>query len=744
MAAPSSCPADSRLQRLLAEALDEAEQAALVAHLEGCPACRARLDELAGASAALLQAARRLQETTFVEEAPLRRVLEEVGRNESRATLCHRDGEEWQPGQFPPPPALQMLGELEDYEVCQVLGQGGMGQVFKAYEKSLKRWVAIKVLAPALASEPRSHLRFAQEAQAAAAVRHENVVTIHAVRASKGFPYFVMEYIDGGSLQDYLDQEPTPDWRTIARLGMEIASGLAAAHARGLIHRDIKPANILLQTDGGPEGPGSARITDFGLARIADESRLTDTGLIVGTPMYMAPEQVMGEALDTRVDLFSLGSVLYVLCTGREPFPGGSPMAIIRQVCETPPRPIRDVNPSIPPWLAAIVERLHAKHRQDRFPSAAEVAALLRHGLEHPEQPPVVPSPPRKGSSNRARLRLLTATAILLLGMLTLAVVLAFRAGRSSPEGSPQGAVPMRALLQGHSEPLWSLAFSPDGQTLATGSGDTTIRLWNTATGQEEGALRGHSSAIFAVAFAHSGLLLSSSGDGTIRLWDMAQRKMLQAISHQGGNGRRVAISPDDRTVALGNNNQGIDLWELGTARKRRSLPGDHGTLLALAFSRDGKILATADARGRILFWDLLTGSEIAGVQGDPLGVRALAFSPDRQTLASAGTGDRSVKFWDVKTHELKALLAGLESVPVNLAFSPDGTLLACGTRDGAVQIWDVASGQLLATLPAHQGAAWALAFSPDSHTLATGGEDRLGKLWDLTTGLRPAPTQED
>ena len=229
-----------------------------------------------------------------------------------------------------------------------MLGQGGMGVVYQAFDPALKRWVAIKVLAPSLAGDPTARLRFAREAQAAAAVRHEHVVTIHAVSEVNGLPYLVMEYLAGGSLQDYLDRHGPPDWHAAVRLGAEVAAGLAAAHAMGLIHRDIKPSNILLHGEGTAADPGAAKIGDFGLARVADESRLTQTGIVAGTPMYMAPEQARGEALDHRADLFSLGSVLYALCTGREPFPGGGPMAVLRQVCDATPTPIRKINPAVP------------------------------------------------------------------------------------------------------------------------------------------------------------------------------------------------------------------------------------------------------------------------------------------------------------------------------------------------------------------------------------------------------------
>lgn len=285
-----------------------------------------------------------------------------------------------------------------------------MGIVLKARDTRLHRVVAIKVLAPELAVNPTARKRFLREAQAAAAVSHDHVVTIHAVDENEtagrpGLPYLVMEFIDGQSLQQKLDAQGSLPLDEVLRIGRQVAAGLAAAHAQGLIHRDIKPANILLQN-----GVQRVRITDFGLARAADDVGMTRTGEVTGTPQYMSPEQAQGLRVDVRSDLFSLGSVLYATCTGRSPFRAETTVASLRRVCDDQPRPLQDVNPEVPAWLVAIVDRLLEKDPDDRYQTAEEVAELLGKHLAHvqarvqapasaPHSGPINPVP--RGSAKR-------------------------------------------------------------------------------------------------------------------------------------------------------------------------------------------------------------------------------------------------------------------------------------------------------------------------------------------------------
>jgi hypothetical protein len=285
----------------------------------------------------------------------------------------------------------ELLGQLGHYDVHEVIGVGGMGIVFKAFDQQLHRVVAIKVMASRFANSGAARKQFKREAQAAAAVSHDHIVTIHAVDDAGERPYFVMQYVPGLSLQQRIDRDGPLRLSEILRIGMQTAAGLAAAHAQGLIHRDIKPANILLENS-----VERVKITDFGLARVATEASTTQSGLIAGTPQYMSPEQAEGETIDQRSDLFSLGSVLYAMCTGRAPFRAAGTMGVLKRVCEEKPTPIRETNPEIPEWLAAIIDKLHAKDPAERYQSGAEVADLFAVHLAELQHPSVV----RRGASS--------------------------------------------------------------------------------------------------------------------------------------------------------------------------------------------------------------------------------------------------------------------------------------------------------------------------------------------------------
>jgi serine/threonine protein kinase len=395
------CDRDS-LRQVLRDGLPTSRQSRLEEHLATCADCRLELDRLAGGGDWRSEVRKHLSSAEIPPYHP------EDTRSKSTPGTWTRDDYGWgghddgdagdkldflEPSDDP-----TKLGRLGSYEIDSVIGRGGMGIVLKAFDAALNRHVAIKVLAAQLATNGSARKRFSREAQAAAAVVHEHVVAIHAVDISSKLPFIVMRYVPGRSLQDRLDANGSLETKEILRISIQTAAGLAAAHAQGLVHRDIKPANILLEN-----GVERVRITDFGLARAVDDASQTQSGFIAGTPQYMAPEQARGEPVDHRSDLFSLGSVMYTMCSGHPPFRAETTLAVLRRICEESPRPLQEINPDVPDWLQAIISKLHARESSDRFQSAAEVAALLEQYLAHVQQPTINPMPQFHVLTRRAR-----------------------------------------------------------------------------------------------------------------------------------------------------------------------------------------------------------------------------------------------------------------------------------------------------------------------------------------------------
>ncbi len=394
------------LQRLLEDAVPEPLAGEVAEHVAECRECRQQLESLAGEPMWWSQACRGVKEilaqpTAYLsdESFACSDPIDGVGRATqpdksghyepfSAAVLDDSFATDFAVDFLEPSDNPAMLGRLGEYEILGVIGRGGMGIVLKGYQKELNRYVAVKVLAPHLALSAAARRRFAREAQATAAIVNPHVMAIHAVNANAKLPYLVMPFVACESLQQRLDRQGPLDVKDVLRIGLQAAHGLAAAHAQGLVHRDVKPANILLETS-----VERVMLTDFGLARAVDDATLTRTGIIAGTPQYMSPEQANGDGIDHRSDLFSLGSVLYAMCTARPPFRAETTFGVLRRIRETAPRSIREINADIPDWLEQIVMKLLSKDASDRIASAHEVATLLEQCLAHVQQPTAVELP---------------------------------------------------------------------------------------------------------------------------------------------------------------------------------------------------------------------------------------------------------------------------------------------------------------------------------------------------------------
>jgi serine/threonine protein kinase len=622
-----------------------------------------------------------------------------------------------------PPTEPGSLGRLDHYEVLEVVGKGGMGVVLRARDTKLLRAVAIKALAGPLAASGTARRRFAREARAAAAVRDDHVVAIHAVHDDGPVPYLVMEFIDGRNLDALIRRGGPLEVQEVLRIGTQVAGGLAAAHKQGLVHRDIKPANILLEN-----GVQRVKLTDFGLARAADDVSLTQSGIVAGTPLYMSPEQAAGEPLDCRADLFSLGSVLYELCTGRPAFRAPNSVAVMKRVCEDTPRPIREVNPDIPDWLAAIITKLHAKSPAARYQSAAEVADLLSRGLAQVQQAGMGPPGPRVPSS-----------------------------GASGPPGKAASPARRRAAYAGLTVALvvGTLAafwfFSRPAETRApdgTKGAAPAAQRWKPRPVPEPGELARRSAPADALRREDiPAELLEMAGGGDK---DKAPPQLVAVFGedrHAGGDRRNhvnaVAVSPDGKTLAFGGTDKVVRRIDLTTGKPQRELTWNQrpldGDVYTLAFSPDGKVLAcgTVDG-GSIVLWDATTGTQVLAMANPDGRVRQIAFSPDGTLLASAGEdrGVGVVRLWKVNGDlQFTSHTPGVWSA-WSVAFSPDGKTLAAGLESGEVWLWDVAGGGQATTLTGFGGRVRWLGFNPGGQSLVVAGgfPEHVVSVYDLAT----------
>jgi eukaryotic-like serine/threonine-protein kinase len=741
-------------------------------------------------------------------------------------------------------------GSFGEYELLREVARGGMGVVFCAWQRSLNRQVAIKMMLAGEFASPEFVKRFRQEATAAASLQHPNIVAIHEVGEYEGQYYFSMDFVEGKNLSELVKSGPLSP-RQAARYLKSIAEAIHYAHQKGILHRDLKPSNILIDPLDQP------RVTDFGLAKqFNSESELTLTGQTLGSPAYIAPEQAFGRVseVDARSDIYSLGAVLYHLITGRPPFQGQTLHQVLLQTQSVEPVPPRRLNPGVPDDLQTICLKCLEKNPAKRYETARELGEDLgRFLLREPiVARPIGPAGKTVRWCQRRPMVAALAGAVVLL-MIALAVassIAAWRtelarraearereqigqanlrlaqANRSLQEsvtilelqraeqsfhsgdanmGLAQLAVVLRrdpsnhiaaerilsALLHRnwvlpvgeilrHPSFVSSVAFSPDGQNLATACEDGYARVWQMHARVPLVKLR-HSAHVRGVCFSPDGKRLATAcQDHKVRIWDWRAAELLvEPMSHDAWV-YSVAFSPDGQRVVSASQDLTARIWSASTGALERILRGHTEEVHQAVFSPDGRLIATASYDHSARLWNAETGepvgvplrhpSQTHAVMGvcfspdgkrlatasrdgtaficrvdtgapvlEPLrhteGLNSVQFSPTGRTIAITGF-DNTVRLWDAQSGQpISQPFRHLEQVN-QAAFSPDGSLLATAGDDLTVRFWDVRPGQMLEETLRHNSTVNSVEFSRDGKRLVTASYDGTARVWDVETGL--------
>jgi eukaryotic-like serine/threonine-protein kinase len=735
-----------------------------------------------------------VHETRLLDDACLEEVARELPGADAQRLAQHLVVR----GLLTPYQADQLLSgqgnelNLGPYRLLDLLGEGGMGQVFKALHNPLGRTVALKVIrAERLSQNPEAVRRFQREARAAAQLCHPNVITIFDADSVDNRHYLAMEFVEGIDLSRLVRQHGPLPIAHACDFIRQAALGLQHAHERGLVHRDIKPSNLLVSlpgnsaevTDSEPTPPTSTeagdatvirrplaaatllpplgtlvKIVDMGLARRLNvtagrsvDGSMTEDGLLMGTPDYIAPEQARdSHRVDIRADLYSLGCTFYYLLTGRPPFPEGSTVEkLLAHQMDEPPAVAR-LRPDLPVTVEMVVRKLMSKRPEDRYQTPAALAAAL--ATMHPDgerAAPALTSAPR-GSAALQPTQLMAAA----------------EAPRTPPSGSARSeeASDRRtgqkiAVLKGHRGWVTGLAFASDHRQLASGGVDGTIRLWSLANARTHDVAlpRVHRGDVCALAFSPDGGLVASGPttlDGLVWLWDIhgeMPRDLAFVQAHQSVTA--LAFSPDGHTLA-GGTGPLIRLWDIGDDRikERAVLKGHVAPINALAFSADGQVLASASQDGTARLWNprrQFFGKDPPVVLRHGDQVQSVSFSPDGQTVASGGL-DQKVRLWD-RDGTPGQTLAGHRGAIRCAAFRKDPGRLVVVDISGRVALWDWTAGRKVHewTVPGALIATTAL--TSDGRHLAAATSDGdifIFRLAEKHDGRRPetvcpAPAEE-
>ena len=570
------------------------------------------------------------------------------------------------------------------YVLEELLGQGAVGEVWRARDRELDRIVAVKVIRDRIA-DPKLARGFLGEARIAGRLQHPGLTVVHDIGEDDGQPFIVMELLHGRDLDAVLRDWPAGmPVDQVVSLGIQFADALRAAHAGGVVHRDLKPANLFLQDS------GQLKICDFGIAVATDAaSSLAPMSYVVGTPEYMSPEQCDGEHTGESGDLYSLGCVLYALLTGRSPFIGGPPLAVMAKHRTAVPAAPRVLRPAIPAGLDRLVVDLLAKDPAARPEDAAQVAVALRALRGEPGAVVTRSAPDRPGSAPGDARQPSGA---------------ARRAAAVPPGQAPAGPSADPVAVRSR-------------QLLAAAASDGTARLWNPLTMQQTTVLGGHTGGIngmCSVTVDGRQFLAAAGSDGTARLWDPVTGQQTAVLrGHNHAVNAVCSVTVDGRQLLAAAASDGTArLWDPVTGEETAVLRGhNHAINAVCSVTVDGRqLLAAASSDGTARLWDPVAGRQTAILVGHERKVNAVCSVTvgDRQFLATASS-DRTARLWDPTTRRQTAvLLAHSGAINGMCSVTVDGRqFLATASSDHTVELWDPAPRRRPTVLLWHTRLLW-------------------------------------
>lgn len=553
--------------------------------------------------------------------------------------------------------------------------------------------------------------------------------------------YLVQEFIVGHPLT--VELHPDHHWTEsqVIQLLQEVLGILEFIHSQGLIHRDIKPSNLIRR-----QQDNCLVLIDFGSAKQTWMQVVTAQGqtnsnfalgipaTVIGTPGYMPSEQGRGRPRPNS-DIYALGIIAIQALTGLNP----------TQLLED-----ADTGEFLWPHqvqvsdrLAHILNKMVQDHFKDRYQSAEEVLQALQLLIveaEDKEEAEVLPSPyfpaPHRPALVIGILTGVASTLALIVGSYYFPRLSApsyqvrYESG-GVPSKNNSLEISLANTLTGHTNTIWSVALSPDRQTLVSSSGDKTIKIWNLHTGELRNTLTGHENMVLAVAISPDGkTLASTSWDKTVKIWNLQTGQLRSTLSEPSKENWSVAMSPDEQ-ILVSSSGDINKIWNLGTEQLLHNLSGHLEAVWAVAISPDGQTLVSGSKDKTIKIWNLRTGQLRSTLTGHSGRVRSVAISADGQTLAS-GSWDKTIKIWNLRTGELRNTLYGHSGYVNTVAISPNGQILASGSDDRTIKLWNLRTGKLLCTLAGHSGNVNAVAFDADGKRLVSGSGDMTIKIWRL------------